>query len=141
MSNARIHYDTLSHDDMGIFIYNTIKRHSFHFDPYTLLPEKERAVLISKIDSVKALKISDPTVIWDQAVKDGKMSKNVSESLKKFRTDGTTFLSRESNVDVVDSWFISEIDKTKNDRSLLFDEKDLIIQHETIIRYVFKAYL
>lgn len=140
-NNARQDYDALSHEDMGIFIYNTVKRHSSHFDPYTLLAEKERASLTSKIDSIKALKISDPNVVWEQAVKDGKMTKNVFDNLKKFKADGILFLNGESNIDAVDRWFVSEIEKTKNDESLLFDEKDVILQNKTTIRYIFKAYL
>ena len=131
----------IDYEAAGQFLYKTIKYHSLHFDPYTLLPEKERTMLKVQIDSLKALKINNPNLIWEKGVKDGKIPRKVHEKLMKFEESALAVINLNPNPDIVDKWFQDDIEKSKQDKDLSFDEKDFVVQHSTIMRYALKAYL
>ena len=140
-ANERIGIDDIDYESEGIFLYKTLKFHSGHFDPYSLVPENERANFKAKIDSVKATRNSDPNVVWDKGVKEKKVSKQTSDKLKKFKDDALAAINTNANPNIIDKWFVNDIAKTKQDPSLLPEEKRFVIHHSTIMRYALKAYL
>ena len=140
-TNARFSDETINYEDEGVFLYKTLKFHSSHFDPYSLIPEQDRALYKSKIDSVKLLKITNPNLIWDEGVSKKNITLKTSEKLKKTYENALAFMNETMSSEPVDKWFMNEITQIKQDKGLLFEEKDFIIHHSTIMRYAVKAYL
>jgi hypothetical protein len=141
ISSSKITEDSISYEDEGIFLYKTLKFHSQHFDPYTMLPEKDKKILKEKVDSVKALKISDPNLIWEKHLKENKISNKTFQKLKKFSGDALRTINTDPSPDAVDKWFIDDISNTKKDKNLDRKEKEVVIHHSTLMRYAIKAFL
>jgi hypothetical protein len=140
-SFAKVSEDSISYEDEGIFLYKTLKFHSQHFDPYTMLPEKDKKILKEKVDSVKAMKITDPNLIWEKHFKENKISNKTFQKLKKFKDDALRTINTDPSPDVVDKWFMNDISNTRQDKNLDRKEKNFVIHHSTLMRYAIKAYL
>lgn len=140
-SSAKITEDSINYEDEGIFLYKTLKFHSQHFDPYSMLPDKDKRILKLKVDSLKALKISDPNLIWEKYLKEKRISNKTFSKLKKFKDDALRTISINPSPEVVDKWFIDDISNTKQDKNLNRNERDAVIHHSTLMRYAIKSYL
>lgn len=140
-SNTRVGDEKFDFDAEGLFIYQSVKFHSFHFDPYTLISVEKRIELKAKVDSVRSLGLSDPEIVWRRGVQDKKITNKTYERLKNFKESGILKIKNNSDFRIVDKWFVDEIMKVKEVDDLNVDEKRFIIHHFTIMRYSIKAYL
>lgn len=132
--------DSLNHDDMGEFIYALVRRHSLHVDMYSILPAEIQKPFKAKIDSVKKAGIQPSIFYWNKLLDARVISNKCFNALNQFDRNLKNYCNDPSvNVDGLDQWFKNSTIDVKRNTDLSFADKDFIIRHQTVVRYLIKA--
>ena len=124
------------YDDNGRFVYDHIKKHLATTDPYELIPKERRAALKAEFDRVGLLSNTEIGQYWDEAFQEGIISQPVGEFLKSADVTMRANISNGYEGSDVDEWYLNKIEEARN---LDAEDRNVAVQHLTILRYTMKA--
>ncbi len=124
------------YEDNGRFAYDHIKKHLASTDPYELIPKESRAALKAEFDRVGSLSNIEIGQYWDEAFQEGMISQPVGEFLKSADVTMRANISNGYEGSDVDEWYLNKIEEAKN---LDAEDRNVAVQHLTILRYTMKA--
>jgi hypothetical protein len=131
----------------GLFLYKTLKFHAGYFDPYSLLSSKDGEKLKLEISRYKTTSSNAKAIsgssasIWSKAANDKLLTTTAAAKVIEFDREALEAIKSDATPRVVDKWLSTYIIRTVQNSSLSFDEKSVIVNHCTIMRYAMKAYL
>ncbi|QHV97889.1 hypothetical protein [Spirosoma endbachense] len=132
--------DSVNYTAPAAFLYNQLRLHLADLDPYTLLPEAQRAACKSLMDSMKAAPQKSVIAVWDKALTNKRISASLHGALKQFSQDRAEFMAKGADQASLDSWYQQRIAQTYANQSLTPHDREFLLKHQAVLRYAAKAF-
>lgn len=131
--------DSINYDSTGLFIYNHIKKHLLFYEPTDLMPKEGRERMKFKFDSVKAIPNKKEGFHLDEMLRKKLISKTTHSLLLDIERELKSNIGNGDTKDETSKWFESKILSIKINNNIHSEEKHLVIQNLTVLKYALQA--